>query len=59
MSIDSALDQRGASFERRGGAEQAFLQVVGRDNAAVELYRSVECEMSQRHWYRRGGMEGS
>lgn len=45
------------SFGHRGGAEQAFLQVVERDDAAVALYRSLGYEESHRYWYRRAGLE--
>ncbi|MEA2024756.1 MAG: GNAT family N-acetyltransferase [Actinomycetota bacterium] len=47
------------SFGHQHGAEQAFLQVVERDAAAVALYRSIGYEVSHRYWYRRDGLEGS
>lgn len=47
------------SFGYREGAEQAFLQVVEDEDAAVGLYRSVGYEVSHRYWYRRAGVEGS
>ncbi|MEA2010114.1 MAG: GNAT family N-acetyltransferase [Actinomycetota bacterium] len=46
------------SFGYRGGAEQAYLQVVEDNDAAVDLYRSMGYEVSHRYWYRRAGAEG-
>ncbi len=46
------------SFGHRGGAEQAFLQVVEEEDGAVDLYRSLGYEVSHRYWYRRAGLEG-
>ena len=47
------------SFGVRGGAEQAYLQVVEENDAAVNLYRSIGYEVSHRYWYRRAAAEGS
>lgn len=47
------------SFGNRGGAEQAYLQVVEENDAAVDLYRSIGYEVSHRYWYRRATVEGS
>lgn len=41
------------SFGYRGGAEQAYLQVVEDNAVAVDLYRSIGYEVSHRYWYRR------
>lgn len=46
------------SFGYRGGAEQAYLQVVEDNEAAVDLYRSMGYEVSHRYWYRRADLEG-
>ena len=46
------------SFGDRGGAEQAYLQVVEGNDAAVSLYRSIGYEVSHRYWYRRAAVEG-
>ncbi len=35
------------------GAQQAFLQVVEENDAALGLYRSIEYEPAYRYWYRR------
>ena len=46
------------SFGYGEGAEQAYLQVVEDNDAAVGLYRSMGYEVSHRYWYRRASMEG-
>ncbi len=46
------------SFGYGEGAEQAYLQVVEDNDAAVGLYRSMGYEVSHRYWYRRAFMEG-
>ena len=46
------------SFGCGEGAEQAYLQVVEDNDAAVGLYRSMGYEVSHRYWYRRAFMEG-
>lgn len=46
------------SFGFRGGAEQAYIQVVEDNEAAVNLYRSMGYEVSHRYWYRRADLEG-
>ena len=47
------------TYGDRGGAEQAYLQVVEENDAAVDLYRSIGYDVSHRYWYRRAAAEGS
>jgi len=47
------------SIGHREGTEQACLQVVEDNDAAVALYRSTGYGVSHRYWYRRAGSEGS
>jgi hypothetical protein len=56
--IERSDDASAALVRHRGGAEQAFIQVVEEENATVDLYRSLGCEVSHRYRYRRADLEG-